>query len=158
MISDAFQREAERFLYLEAALIDQRRFVEWLDLFTEDAVYWLPTDDENRDAGPQTSIIYEDRDGIAKRINRLEHPSTLTEVPPRRTRHFISNVVTSSLGEAEILVTSNQVVYSFRLGKEVQYPGSWEHTLRRVGGQLKICQKKVYLLGNDRALSQLPVL
>ncbi|MBM2809818.1 MAG: aromatic-ring-hydroxylating dioxygenase beta subunit [Chloroflexi bacterium] len=155
---DALQYEAEQFLYHEAALIDQRHYREWLELFTEDAVYWLPTEEENPDTGHPTSIIREDREGIAKRIKRLEHPVTLTEVPPRRARHFISNVVARSLGETEIFVTSNQLVYSFRLGVQVQYPGSWEHTLRRVGGQLRICQKKVYLLGNDRALAQLPVL
>lgn len=106
----------------------------------------------------QSSIINEDRDGIAKRIKRIAHPATLTELPPRRTRHFISNVVASSLGGAEILVTSNQLVYAVRLGAQAQYPGSWEHTLRRVGDQLQISQKKVFLLSSDRALAQLPVL
>ena len=35
-------REIEQFLYAEAELLDQRRFNEWLDLFTEDARYWMP--------------------------------------------------------------------------------------------------------------------
>jgi 3-phenylpropionate/cinnamic acid dioxygenase small subunit len=157
-ISDAIQLEAERFLYQEAALIDQRHFAEWLELFTEDALYWVPADEENPDAESQASIIREDREGIARRIKRLQHPATLTELPSRQTRHFISNVVASPLGEAEILVTSNQLVYAVRLGAQAQYPGSWEHTLRRVGDQLRISRKKVFLLGNDRALAQLPVL
>src|SRR5437016_852294 len=92
-ISAAVQLESERFLYHEAALIDQRRWDEWLDLFTEDALYWVPADEENPGDEAQAAIINEDRDGIAKRIKRLEHPSTLTELPPRRTRHFITNVV-----------------------------------------------------------------
>ena len=35
--------EVEDFLYHEARLLDERRFHEWLDLFTEDVVYWMPT-------------------------------------------------------------------------------------------------------------------
>src|SRR5437763_14561688 len=34
-------REVEQFLYREARLLDERRFHEWLDLFTDDVRYWL---------------------------------------------------------------------------------------------------------------------
>ena len=33
------KHQAEEFLYREAELLDQRRFNEWLELFTEDAEY-----------------------------------------------------------------------------------------------------------------------
>lgn len=33
--------EVEEFLYREARLLDERRFDEWLDLFTDDARYWM---------------------------------------------------------------------------------------------------------------------
>jgi hypothetical protein len=35
----ALRLEVEDFLYHEARLLDERRFHEWLDLFTEDLVY-----------------------------------------------------------------------------------------------------------------------
>jgi 3-phenylpropionate/cinnamic acid dioxygenase small subunit len=35
-------REVEQFLYREARLLDERRFHEWLLLFTEDVRYWMP--------------------------------------------------------------------------------------------------------------------
>src|SRR5438105_13723694 len=34
-------REVEQFLYREARLLDERRFHEWLDLFTDDVRYWM---------------------------------------------------------------------------------------------------------------------
>jgi 3-phenylpropionate/cinnamic acid dioxygenase small subunit len=34
-------REVEQFLYREGRLLDERRFHEWLELFTEDARYWM---------------------------------------------------------------------------------------------------------------------
>ena len=35
-------QDVAEFLYREAELLDERRFEEWLDLFTEDAHYWMP--------------------------------------------------------------------------------------------------------------------
>ena len=34
--------EVEQFLYREAQLLDEGRFHEWLELFTEDVSYWMP--------------------------------------------------------------------------------------------------------------------
>ena len=34
-------RSVEQFLYREARLLDERRFHEWLDLFTDDIHYWM---------------------------------------------------------------------------------------------------------------------
>jgi len=34
-------REVEQFLYREARLLDERRFHEWLELFTDDVRYWM---------------------------------------------------------------------------------------------------------------------
>ncbi|HWM76977.1 MAG TPA: aromatic-ring-hydroxylating dioxygenase subunit beta, partial [Methylomirabilota bacterium] len=36
------KQEIESFLYREADLLDERRYEEWLELFTEDAHYWMP--------------------------------------------------------------------------------------------------------------------
>ena len=34
--------EVEQFLYQEAALLDERRYEEWIDLMAEDIHYWMP--------------------------------------------------------------------------------------------------------------------
>lgn len=36
------KEEIEELLYREAELLDERRYEDWLDLFTEDARYWMP--------------------------------------------------------------------------------------------------------------------
>ena len=41
--ADSGMRERiELFLLHEARLLDQRRFEEWMELFTEDGYYWAP--------------------------------------------------------------------------------------------------------------------
>ena len=32
----------QQFLFSEARLLDERRFDDWLALFSDDAIYWMP--------------------------------------------------------------------------------------------------------------------
>ena len=34
--------KVEQFLYLEARLLDTQQYEAWLELFTDDATYWVP--------------------------------------------------------------------------------------------------------------------
>ena len=49
--------EIEDFLYLEADLLDDCRLPEWLELFTEDATYSVPTTDLPADAFPDSKSL-----------------------------------------------------------------------------------------------------
>jgi 3-phenylpropionate/cinnamic acid dioxygenase small subunit len=158
MKNEALQREVEQFLFYEAELIDHRRLDDWAALFADDALYSVPNAGENGDPRQEGFIIYEDRKGITERVRRLQHPAALTQVPPPRTRHMITNVVARERDDGDLAVTSNQVVYFARQGREAQYPGSWEHVLTRAGDGWRIRRKNVILLSNDQAMSQLPVL
>ena len=40
-VDDSLVREIEQFLYREARLLDERRFHDWLTLFTDDVRYWM---------------------------------------------------------------------------------------------------------------------
>src|SRR5262249_50847346 len=53
------RQQAEDFLYHEARLLDERRFEEWLELFTADGLYWLPMDD-GTDPTLEPSILFAD--------------------------------------------------------------------------------------------------
>jgi 3-phenylpropionate/cinnamic acid dioxygenase small subunit len=158
MGESSLQHEVEQFLFYEAELIDHRRLDEWAELFVEGAVYAVPNAAEDGDPRNEGFIIHEDRRGIAERVRRLQHPAALTQVPPPRTRHMIANVVARRADDGDLLVTSNQVVYFARQGRETQYPGSWEHVLTRAGDGWRIKRKKIFLLANDQWMSQLPVL
>lgn len=158
MTSEALYREVEQFLFHEADLIDHRRLDDWLQLFADDTIYSIPNATEDVDPLQAGFIVHEDRKGIVERVRRLQHPGALTQVPPPRTRHMITNVVVNEAKDGDLVVTSNQVVYFARDGRQIEYPGSWEHTLCRSGDGWRIRRKQVFLLTNDRAMSQLPVL
>ncbi|HZT07707.1 MAG TPA: aromatic-ring-hydroxylating dioxygenase subunit beta [Chloroflexota bacterium] len=156
--SGALRLEIERFLYEEAALLDNRQFDEWLTLFAEDGSYHVPNDDDEVRPGDAGALIYDDYRAIAARVRRFQHPAALTQIPPPKTRHFITNVVVNPGPDDEVTVTSYQIVYASRRGQDKQYPGSMEHVLRRDGDRWRIRRKKVCLITGDKALASLPIL
>mgnify|MGYP001191868738 CR=1 FL=1 len=148
------QQDVERFLYDEAALIDERRFWEWVELFTDDVRYWMPLretiegnpDGLHGDDELAISIIDDDKDFLKTRIGRLDSGFAHAETPPSRTRHLITNVRLMSLSGDDLTVHSNFHVYQSRVERiDYQFFGRREDRLRRTDGQFKIAFRKIVL-------------
>jgi 3-phenylpropionate/cinnamic acid dioxygenase small subunit len=159
-------REVEQFLYREARLLDERRFHDWLELFTDDVRYWMVTRSNLYTRSSKAIAILNpgrnvdetvDEDGLAVldetkktlegRIARLETGMAWAEDPPSRTRHLIANIELASGHTApELEVYSNFIVYRNRSETEQDfYVGTRRDALRRVGGALRISSRKVTL-------------
>jgi 3-phenylpropionate/cinnamic acid dioxygenase small subunit len=148
-------REVEQFLYFEASLLDSRRYDEWLDLFTEDASYWLPSGDPEADPQSSPSLIFDDRRALGQRATRLLHPSAHSQTPPSRTSRVIGNVRLEEIGADETRVHSTFGLFESRLGVQRVFGGRAEHLLRRVDGTWRIASKKVDLINSDGFLNNL---
>ncbi|HEX9684048.1 MAG TPA: aromatic-ring-hydroxylating dioxygenase subunit beta [Acidimicrobiales bacterium] len=145
--------EAEDLLFTEAALIDDRRFEEWLDLFTEDGVYWVPGDDAEADPAEHVSIIFDDAAQRRARIERILHRSNWRDDPEGRLMHLVGNVrVEAADRRDEQHVASNQRISHARNGVEVVLSARCVHVLRRVGDDWRIALKKVCLQAPDAYL------
>ena len=148
------QYEIEQFYYAESALLDERRHLEWLDLFTPDAHYWMPirrtvmaTDTEREFTAPGAmSLFDDDKTMLEARVKKLETGFSWSEDPPSRTRHHITNVrVVESDGD-ELTVECNFHLYRTRLeADEDSWNGRRRDVLRRVDGELKIAKRHVFL-------------
>jgi p-cumate 2,3-dioxygenase beta subunit len=136
----------EDFLYEEAALLDEWRLDEWLELLTEDATYEVPSTD-TPDGDPQNtlSLIADDKTRIRSRVAQLLGKSAWAENPPSRTRRMISNVRVRPVEGDTIRVTANFVVYRLRFEQMDTYVGRYEYTLVQRDGQLKIRARKAIL-------------
>src|ERR1700704_6082841 len=82
----------EELLIHEARLLDERRFRDWMALFTEDGTYWVPAAPDQESPYSQASLFFDDRELMKTRIDRLEHPLIHVQTPPSRTVHLVSNV------------------------------------------------------------------
>ena len=142
-------------LYRESASLDGRRWQEWLDLYTDNAVYWVPSwrneDEPTRDADSEVSLIYHDsRQGLEERVMRVESGKSVTAMPLSRTTHFITNIVAVADAKDTIKAQANWMVQFFQPHRGQQYTnfGDYQLTLRRSAGQWKI-EAKTIVLKND---------
>jgi len=160
-------RAVEQFLYREARLLDERRFHEWLALFTDDVRYWMPMrsnrypkiskaivildpdryTEEELTRDDELAILDETKETLGRRIARLDTGMAWAEDPPSRTRHMISNIeVEPGDAAAELKVFSNFMVYRSRAETEQDfYVGARQDVLRQVDGAWKIARRKIIL-------------
>jgi len=154
-VDDGVLRQVERFLYREALLLDERRFDEWVELFTDDAHYWMPVRmDKPKRPGAEEfaragemAFFDETKDTLARRVARLATGLAWAEEPPSRTRHLITNVdAEEGDTQGEVLVYSNFIVYRTRLEtKQDLFVGRREDVLRRDGDSWRIARRKILL-------------
>lgn len=138
--------EVEDLLYAEAALLDEWKLEEWLELLTEDATYQVPpTDLPDADARTALFIIADDALRLRSRVKQLLGKSAWAENPHSRTRRIISNVRVIGSDGDKARVTANFVVYRMRYELIDTYVGRYEYTLVRRDGKLKIRERKAIL-------------
>jgi 3-phenylpropionate/cinnamic acid dioxygenase small subunit len=82
----------QAFLFHEARLLDERRFGEWLALYTPDAEYWVPYAWEQKSPKDHVSLFYETVSLLRMRVDRLENELSPLDTPKARVNHFLSNV------------------------------------------------------------------
>jgi 3-phenylpropionate/cinnamic acid dioxygenase small subunit len=147
--------EAEDFLFHEADLLDQRKYEEWLKLFTPEGIYWLPMEDDS-DPELVPSILHADMNSLRMRVSQFSKRH-YSQRPPSRTVHAISNVtVRESDRDNEALVRCVVTVAELRegdytqlgLGEQRFFSGYCTYHLQQ-GDQLSIAMKKFLLINRD---------
>ena len=166
MPDEATIRAVEQFLYREARLLDERRFHEWLSLFTDDVHYWMTArsnryprsskaiaaldagrNEDDSDAPEELGLFDEDIRTLTARVARLDTGMAWAEDPPSRTRHLITNIeIAAGASETDLTVRCNFIVYRSRGETEQDfYIGAREDRLRRVDGAWKIAHRRMVL-------------
>jgi 3-phenylpropionate/cinnamic acid dioxygenase small subunit len=123
------EREVEQFLYMEAELLDDRRYNDWIELIADDIHYHMPMrrnvkfgewHRENTDPDSEISWIDEGKRTLAGRVRQLN-----TGV------HWCEEPVVDVQGD-EVKVSSRFIVYTNRLHDEVNlFVGKRDDVLRR---------------------------
>ena len=157
MDSAAARHLVERFLFLEARLMDEHCYKDWLALWAEDGVYWVPCNGDDIDPARHVSIIYDDRERLQQRVERLMSGAVLAQEPKPRMRRVVSNIEIEGEGE-EISVQSNFVLVLAKGETQQLWAGRTIHRLRRAGDGFTIRHKKVLLINSDQEMPLLQFL
>lgn len=157
-ITPELQLDIERFLFEEADLLDRHLFRDWLALFSDDIVYYMPvTTNYHEQAcgeapppGDVACYFDENLHTLKQRVRRLETGKAWAEMPPSRTRHSVSNVyITPSATAGEWDVRCNFLVYRSRLERQVDlFVGARVDRLRPNSGdgsRWKIARRDIHL-------------
>jgi p-cumate 2,3-dioxygenase subunit beta len=147
MSSFPTRTDVEEFLYREALLLDEWKLVEWLALFTDDAVYQVPSTSVAADASPDDTLFFiaDDRFRLGERVTRLGKRGAHAEFPHSKTRHMVSNILIDRSLEGELQVTAAFYVHRSKEGISDTYVGQYRYRLCLIDGKLRIRAKRCIL-------------
>jgi 3-phenylpropionate/cinnamic acid dioxygenase small subunit len=149
--------ELMQFYIHEAWLLDDRKFDDWLELFTDDVFYFMPRrrNVHRKDLAQELTevgdlaIFEDDKTYLRMRVERLQTGMAWAEDPPSRTRHLIGNLVVEPLPNGEVQAKTAFILYrSHHETEENIFAGSREDVLRQVAGQWKIARRVIVLDAN----------
>jgi 3-phenylpropionate/cinnamic acid dioxygenase small subunit len=153
------------FYIREAWLLDERKLKDWLDLFTDDVLYFMPRRknvprrESQRELTPlgDLAILEEDKRYLEMRVARLDTGMAWAEDPPSRTRHLIGNLEAVLLEDGEVRAKTAFLIYRSHLETDHQLlSGCREDMLRKVNGGWKVARRMIVLDANvllDKNLS-----
>ena len=148
------ERELIDFVVREARLLDDKRYAEWLDLWSDDGIYWVPLSPEQSDGIHHNSHLYEDKLLRSLRVERLKSPRAHAQQPPSRAHHLLQLPTLEQSDAAEqrhVLRTAFH--YAEAQGDETIFlVGTVFHHLAVQGGRLVLTLKRVDLLNAEAAL------
>jgi benzoate/toluate 1,2-dioxygenase subunit beta len=152
------RHKVENFLYREARLMDEHAYDEWLALWTDDALYWVPCNEDDFDPERHVSIVYENKARLEDRIARLKSGAAYAQDPKSRLSRVVSNLEIEDANDTEAIVRSTFNVTALRRGRMDIFAGRAIHKLRPEGDSFKIAYKKVLLINNDVVINNLTFL
>jgi benzoate/toluate 1,2-dioxygenase subunit beta len=160
-VPEGFDRyTVEQFLYREARLADEGDYDSWEELWTDDALYWVPVSGEGSDPQRQMSVIYDNRTRIATRLKQLRTGKRYAQAPRSNLRRLLSNIEflggrQNSNRGVDLEVGANFLAIESRSRGTRLWGGRTTYRLRRRGDDLLLAYKKVVLVDNDQPLPTL---
>ena len=146
---------AEDLLYAEARALDDRRFDDWIAMYAEDVVFWVPAwkDEITPTSDPERElslVYYEGKQNLADRVWRLRSGLSNASEIPARTVHMIGNVMVETAHDQGAVILSAFTVHhhDVRSDRTHVFFGHYRHVFRSEGDHWLIAAKTITLM-ND---------
>lgn len=152
------QEAIKQFLYFEARLLDEKRWQEWLDLWTEDGMYWVPQSFAQTSPYDHISLFWENAMLRELRVKRLENARNWSQQPPTQSSRLLGNITIEGEDQRGYIVAraTFQCVES-RAGTQRLLAGSYIYKLLRVDEGWKLYMKQVNLINREDVHSNLEI-
>ncbi len=134
--------EVAQFLTSYQRIVDEQRYLDWLELFTPDGVYSVIDALNAADHGMY--LLYDD--GLEARKERCGYLMGYWKVPRARTSHFVSNVSVLVDGDTTRADSKFLVYRTDRSGATTLHAcGTYKDELVRDDGELKFQSHQVVI-------------
>lgn len=149
---DPLYNDVLDFMYQEAELLDDDRLDEWLNMMDEGLSYRMPvrlTVARGEGAGfaPEATFFDDGLPMLTLRVRRLlETANAHSEMPPTRSRRFVTNVRVGVCGD-DVLARSSVLLLRSRWdSKRFEFLAARrDDVLRRSGGLLKLVRREILI-------------
>jgi 3-phenylpropionate/cinnamic acid dioxygenase small subunit len=149
----ALRDEFRRLLEREARLLDQLRYDDWLEMYTAECIYWVPSTPGAGDPRREISVMFDDRRRLEDRIFRLRTGFAWSQAPASRTVRLIANVEVFSAARDDVRMLRSNFLISEFWGDETRVLTGWSgHRVVREAGEWKIQAKQVNLIDCDQSI------
>ena len=141
------------FIAHEAALLDARRFDDWLALFADDGHYWVPLlGAAQADPFSHNSLAYEDRLLLQLRVERLKNPRAHSQHPASHSQHVLQPSRIEEEGADDVRLCTPFLYIEARGDDQILLSGTARHHLIRTPTGWSIRVKRIDLLNAARPL------
>ncbi len=136
----ALQQDVEHLIFKQAALLDAKSWQGFIDLFSDDGVYWMPSNASQTDWSREASIFAEDKLLMEVRMGRVQHPNAWSQAALWETNHIVGNVCIESITDEKMEVFSKFQMMELRRDNVRHFAGTYRHSLIKSssGWQIKL--------------------
>ncbi len=147
-------------LFRETKLLDRGQYDRWLDLFTEDAVYWMPSEETEDLSFKKARSVVNRHQRTKESLEQFAGKRAMSErawaFQGLKTDRFLSNVYLD--GDVEIPTARAKWMLHLEQDDIQQFfAGDVTYRLRTVENELKISFKKVQVTNRRTVRGHLPL-
>ncbi len=141
-LSDTRVQRAIELVWHEAVLLDAKRYDDWNALYTDDALYVIPIDQDSDDFENTLNMVYDDARMRQMRVTRLTEGYSLSAVDSARTVRTVSRFTVDAVSDTEVTLRSAQVLVSYKRGDHAMLGADLTHRIvlspdgDRIGGKI----------------------
>ncbi|MEP4892546.1 MAG: aromatic-ring-hydroxylating dioxygenase subunit beta [Aliiglaciecola sp.] len=141
------------FLNIEADMLDNKEYQQWLDLWLETGLYIVPVDHNATDYANTLNVAYDDDEMRKLRIERLTSGDAISTQLGEKTVRTMSRFRILDDIDGFVRVRCAYSLYENNKNGLRCYPANLQFKLVRDGGSFKIAEKIVKVMKSSQHLT-----
>tara|TARA_R110002167_G_scaffold99030_1_gene260043 strand:- start:49 stop:531 length:483 start_codon:yes stop_codon:yes gene_type:complete len=141
------------FLNIEADMLDNKEYHQWLDLWLESGLYIVPVDHNATDYANTLNVAYDNNKMRLARIERLTSGNAVSTQLSEKTVRTMSRFRILDDVDGLVRVRCAYCLYEDNKNGVRCYPANLQFKLARDGGSFKIAEKVVKVMKSSQYMT-----